>query len=214
MTFKDWFFEVFPQWYQENDTNKNAQGEGLFQRYLQSFGLDLDEHVIPYIQNFLDIQDVLKCDDKFLPLIAELLGSPPSFGQDMTAEYRRLLATIIAIYKVKGTRRSFELYLNILGINLHFMQDLPKKKITYDQPGVKYDSGHIYDSTCEYCSKYYLGYIVEPGEEMDPDLTGRAERILCFLQPIQAKFGGWRKVIKLSETTGQLEDGHEVEITS
>jgi hypothetical protein len=205
--FKDWFFRQYPDWHQNNDVNKDTNGEGTWQRYLQVVGLELDEEFIPYMENFLDVVDPFKADDKYLPLIAGILGSPPSIGSNDL--YRKVLANAIAIYKVKGTKTSYEIFFNLLGINISIYEILPKKKITYDQPGVIYDASPSllkYDSFCDYCTDYWIGYS-DAADTTDPwvqnvvsqDKLDQVNNIICFLQPIHAKFKGMLKTTKVNQ---------------
>jgi hypothetical protein len=200
MEFKDWFFQQFPGVYQESDINKNAAGEGTFQRYLQSVGLELDDEIMPYIHNFMNIVDVVECDDKFLPLIAGILGSPPSYGADNDL-YRKVLAYIVAIYKVKGTKLSYQILLGILGFTIRIIEETPAQKITYDQVGIKYDEDvpNKYDSACDNCSGYYIAYNIN-NQPVDQDLLDLAESVLCFLQPINAEFLGFIYMIDIQDT--------------
>ena len=217
--FKDWFFRQFPDWHQEYDVNKNSLGEGTFQRYLRIFGLELDEEFIPYLENWLDIIDLQKTDDKYLPLIADILGNPPSVGDN--AVYRNILASFVAIYKVKGTKTSFKLFFNFLGLEAKIIEATPAIKITYDMPGVTYDKEptmYTYDSFCDNCSGYWIGYHsvndtsdpfvnnVVPQETLD-----KLNNIICFLQPINAKLLGMVKTIALEDLT-ELNISETVEV--
>lgn len=213
MEFKDWFFRQFPEFYQTSDTYKDINGEGLFQRYLRGYGLELDEEIMPYMRNFIDIIDVSKCDEKFLPLIATILGSPPSVSTDPD-DYRKVLAYALAIYKVKGTKRAYQILLGILGLNITVVELVPKRKITYDMPGIKYDAGHVYDSVCENCSGYYIGYSLPDNAEVDPALLTQASNVICFLQPINAKFLGFVKTALFTDTYNEtITDSFTPQIT-
>ena len=204
MTFKDWFFKEFPDFYQDNDVNKNVLGEGTFQRYLRTFGLELDEEMMPYIHNFMEIVDVQKCSEKFLPLIATILGSPPSFNSNNDL-YRKVLAYALAVYKIKGTKKSYIIFLGILGLAITFVESTPAKKYTYDDDPIRlYDeepTPNQYDSECDNCSEYWIGYSVSGGE-VDQDILDAAESVLCFLQPINAKFKGWIKMLHFVDNYG------------
>lgn len=192
--FKNWIFNQFPGPYQESDPNKNSAKEGTLQRFLQVFGNELDEDFIPYLDNFMDIVDYLKCDDKFLPLIGSILGYPPSINGDNDT-YRKILAYVVAIYKIKGTKRSYEIMFNLLGFSIMITEEVPKKKLTYDPyPIFTYDQddepGH-YDSDCDYCSGYWITPTWIGDGEMPDDILEKALNIICFLQPINAKFLGY-----------------------
>ena len=199
--FKDWFFRQYPDDTQNNDVNKNELGEGTWQRYLRIYGLELDEEFVPYITNFLDIVDIQKTDDKYLPAISSILGSPPGFNND-NAIYRKILAYAIAIYKVKGTKRAYEIFLNLLGIDATIIEVTPRKKVTYDMPGITYDAqptNWTYDSFCENCSGFYLALTNANNVPVDQATKDKLNNILCFLQPINASFKGFMQKTKFEE---------------
>jgi phage tail-like protein len=202
MEFRDWFFEQFPEDAQINDSYKNTDGEGLLQRFLRVFGLDLDENVIPFIENFTDIIDYQKCDDKFLPLIGMILGNPPSFGGE-PALFRKVLAYAVAIYKVKGTEQAYRILLGILGLKIRILADLPLRRITYDdETNPTYDNGepdYQYDSECQFCSNYRIAYSYSGDPDDIPDILAKAESAICFIEPINAHFGGWVKMISIED---------------
>lgn len=190
MEFKDWFFRQFPEHHQISDTYVDVKGEGLLQRYLRGFGMELDENFLPYIINFTDIIDLEKCDDKFLPLIGTILGNPPSID-GTHGTYRKILLYAIAIYKVKGTPQAYDIFSNLLGITTHIVEAIPLKKITYDDDSEPtYDmepTAQEYDSECEYCSDYQIAYEGVVAQETLDSFT----KVICFLQPINAKFTGF-----------------------
>lgn len=207
MVFRDWFFQQFPEDVQVNDSYKNVDGEGLLQRFLRTFGVELDEEIMPFIFNFTDIIDYQKCDDKFLPLIGMILGNPPSLGGDSSV-YRKVLAYAVAIYKVKGTEQAYKILLGILGLSIKILADIPIRKITYDDDtDPHYDDGveddmppQFYDSECQYCSNYRIGYQYVGTEDVDiNDLLEKAESAICFIEPLNAHFSGWVQMVGLED---------------
>lgn len=208
MTYRDWFFKQFPDYHQANDSFKDGVGEGLLQRYLRIYGLELDEQVIPYIENFTEIIDVALCDAKFLPLIATLLGSPPSFGSEQFF-YRKVLAYAIQIYKIKGTKKSYQMFLGILGFTIQIIEETPKRRIYYDLRNIKYDQApdpEIYDSKCDYCSGYWVAYALAANVDaiMPQETLDLITSVLCFLQPINAKFLGLVRLMPIEDTYNTL----------
>lgn len=197
--FKNWFFSKLPPYFKDNDSYKNALGEGLLERYLRIFGDELDENTHPYIRDFMEIFDVVNCDEKYLPLISSILGYPPAIDGN-NATYRKILAYAVAIYKIKGTKRSYEILLNMLGINLTTIEEImPAKAVTYDLAPYTYDQGDLgdgtesethYDSECDNCGDFYLHYTLQPGVVMDATLQSYVQNIVCWITPINAKYKG------------------------
>lgn len=215
-TFKNWFFKQFPGKYQESDPLKNLDGEGLFQRYLQSMGNELDEDFIPYLDDFLKIVDVIQCDDKFLPLLSGILGFPPTIN-NLPETYRRVLAYAIAIYKIKGTKRSYEMVFNLVGQTIHFFEETPTREIFYDDfPEREYDhdgddtDDEVYDTECQTCSGYYIHII----PSITPNIQVYMSNILCWLQPINAKFLGFTIIPSMISEELDVELSEEVYLTS
>lgn len=212
---KDFVFNKLPHYYRDNDTNKDVNGEGVLQRYLQVFGLQIDDELKPFIDGFQILYDVSNVDPKFLQHIGSILGYPPSLNADPEL-YRKILLYIIQIYKVKGTCMSFKMLFNLLGLQVEIIEDIPRKKITYDlDPEIaKYD--HLededvkdddrYDSECDYCSGFSLAVNSQDDECNSPTHTILTQtqidaigNIICFLTPINATYHGLVPRIKMCE---------------
>lgn len=206
ITFRDWFFRQFPEQDQTNDSYKDANNEGVWQRYLRGYGMELDEEIVPFIDNFVNIIDAQIADAKFLPHIASTLGMPPSLGADPDL-YRKVLAYALSIYKVKGTKKSFEIFFNLLGLGISIMEDIPQARISYDMDLIIYDEDNVYDTECDYCSGYRIGYYsILDGDQGIPhtvvpqETLDKAAAVICFLQPINAKFVGYVKALTIRDS--------------
>jgi len=182
--FNNWFFDRFPHWHKRNDTYKDSNGRGIWERYLSIFGQDLDEVTMPLLRNGGDIvnpeisSDLLgsiltpgeQVDDKFLNLIAQTLAYPPhrniySNPDNIQTEiklYRNLLSMTASLIKIRGTARALEIWGNLLGLNLT-VYELGGLNTRYDI--VDWDSTiedllgeHIitYDTDCELCGQYVV----------------------------------------------------------
>ena len=164
--FKHWFFNRLPLYFKQTDNYKDPiSGEGLLERYLQTFGMELDEEVVNYADGYisgtsLDVNiksviDPLTCDPKFLLHIAHTLGNPPDLLQ-ATSTYRKLLRYILAYYKVKGTKRSYEIFFALLGWNVSIIEYEPGDTRYDDNPNDLYDTDKHYDGDCASCSDYEI----------------------------------------------------------
>lgn len=205
--FKDWIFNQLPRFHKVNDTLRDKNGDGLLKRYLRSMGMELDENFLPYIDNFTNLIDILKINDKHLPALGGILGYPPSINDDNNT-YRKILAYAVAIYKIKGTLQSFQILFNLLGLEIKIFEETPKKKITYDIP-VLYDKDNTYDQDCDHCSGYWIEFnsvqdpCNGPFNEVDWDAfptLSYINNIICFLNPINAVFKGLIRNYKLCDT--------------
>jgi len=195
VVFKDWIFSLFPRYIWEHDTLP-VNGKGLFQRYMETFGEEIDEEIKDYITNFINIIDVTSTEDKYLVYLAEFLGNPPTlFYSDV--RYRKLLRYLMDIIKCKGTVRSYELIFGLLGCTIELVE-IPPSVMKYDWYGelgeevpttlVVYDSGYRYDEECPSCSDYYLN-ITDPDGVLAGALTNTIlyallMKIIKFVEPI------------------------------
>lgn len=204
---RDWFFQQLPRNIQKTDTFVNLAGEGLLQRYLRIFGTSLDNDFIPFIDNFSNIFDYEKCDDKFLPLLSGIVGYPPNID-GTTETYRKIIGYAIAIYRVKGTLQSFEIAFNLLGLEISIIEEIPTKAVLYDAANSAYDDGppELYDTLCAYCSGYKIAYNSEL-DTTDPwvyntistTVLNNIPNIINWLSPINAQFNGIVRRIKIRD---------------
>lgn len=204
--FTNWIWNLFPEYHHQQDSYKDGNGQGLLERYIKNYGQELDQNFIPFIENLLDLIDATKADAKYLPYLAFTLGNPISIDNDI-ATYRRILQYAVALYKIKGTEKSYQLLFNLIGVDVQILEEMP-------QGALRYDSGHFYDEnplqhydqSCENCSYYTIAY----GSVYDTttpilintipqDLVDKFANIICFLQPINAKLRGYQKKITFAE---------------
>lgn len=194
----DFLWNKFSEYYHENDNNKDqdpeAQNRGTLQRFLEVFGADITENEIAALENFIDELDPYTADDEFLTQIAWALGNPPDILGD-TDVYRTILSQIISIYQIKGTKQSYELLFQLLGLSVTLEEFYPADNL--------YDDGLIYDddtedattydfSGCDVtCSDYTLTYDNLPGKATAPmtddQVAALMDLITTLIQPVGAK---------------------------
>lgn len=188
----DFLWNKFPEYYPENDTNKDINGKGTFQRFLSVFGLELTNEVINKLENFIDELDPYTADDVFLTQIAWALGNPPDILQD-TEIYRTILSQIIKIYQIKGTKKSYELLFALLGFSVELDEIFPGDN--------QYDIGLIYDddseeattydfNSCEVtCTPYDLLYTNLPGRGTDPLSSDQEDALKALITDLIEPLG-------------------------
>ena len=160
--FRDYFFGLLPPYFKKNDTNKNLSGDGLLERYLRIFGLELDERLLPLADGYISgtnldptvvsIIDPSEAPNDHLTYLAFTLGNPPDLLGNPSL-YRKLLIHIVAAYKIKGTKPGYKLFFALLGYNVSIVE-LPTQTFLYDD--ATYDDNQKYDSSCPTCSEYEL----------------------------------------------------------
>jgi phage tail-like protein len=199
-SFQNFFFGQLPVYYKVNDTYKDSADRGLLERYLEIFGLELDEEIIPLIDDYLKIINPFETPDKFLTTLGYTLGSPPDLTGDPT-KYAKLLAYIIAVYKIKGTARSLELLFELLGYNISIVE-YPESTAILMDTGALMDDGNTFDSGCATCSDYevIINNLLNPGDgggcfdpselTVTPEMLPLFTKIIEFNQPINADLIG------------------------
>lgn len=200
--FKDFIFGKLPNYYKINDTYKNLDplslDRGLLERYLEIFGLELDNNVIPLIQNYLDEIDPTTIDPQYLTTLGYTLGSPPDLSGS-SSTYAKLLAYIISVYKIKGTIQAYTLLFALLGYTVTIVESPLPEEIYFDE-GFLFDNGGIFDEGCPCCSDFSIivsalittgGGCTSPTfASISPSLLPTFEAIVEFNQPINANFIG------------------------
>lgn len=187
-SYTTWFMYCLNEYFYSEDTNKDMYGDGTLTRYLSVMGAEIDENVIPYIECFLNMVDAQTTDPKFLNILAEVLGSPPNITYSEEA-FRNLLTYIVSIYKIKGTKKSYELFFALLGYDIELVELPPRDKTNlYDDNGL-YDTNLIYDNdSCQTCSQYDI--VLFPRDinrELTKDIMDRIMRAIELNEPINAK---------------------------
>jgi len=177
----EYIIDLLPDYIIDEDSLKDGQQKGFIQRYMEIFGLELDEFYYSQVTEVTDQIDPFTARVEMLEYIGFTLGDIPNLTNSEAA-YRRFLSHIISIYKIKGTIRSFEAILYTLGVDTIVTEIVPGG-ILYDN-GITYDSGQQYDRDCEPCSDYDLD-ITGPNT-ITADLYNAILGAIALVEPINA----------------------------
>lgn len=194
VNFKDWIYEQLPNRFREEDTDI-INGKGLFQRFVESMGAEIDSNITPSIAVLTDLNLVLTTEEYYVAYIAWMMGNPPNtFNHNEF--YRQILRYLIPILKIKGTALAYEAFFGILGIQAT-ITEIDLEDMRYDT-GKIYDVGYQYDLSCPPCSDYILD-IVDPNGvmsdwETNPITLAMFLAIVKFLEPINARMRDWSYV--------------------
>lgn len=196
--FQGFLFSRFPDYFKANDSYKNKEDEGLLERFMNILGEELDERVYPLIYNYLDIIDAQKANSKYLNHISDTLGNPPDiFGSEKA--YRNMLSYIVSIYKIKGTKKAYELFFSILGFNVQITEILPETTNASYDAGGEYDNSNVFenstvlydDTSCPSCTYYDIALFPRDGViidiKYDNDFYKRILEAIKFNEPINSK---------------------------
>lgn len=171
-------FSKLPDYYKENDTYKNGNGEGILERFLYALGLEFEEVAVDKINNLVNELDPVTASEEMLAYLGYLVGNPTDIMED-TETYRQRIIQAIELYKYRGTRRGYKILFNILGYSVN-INVIEPETYTYDNNPIKlYDDGKQYDnSRCKiYCLTYDIEYSSIPGLTSEP-LTSEQEEAL------------------------------------
>jgi hypothetical protein len=188
--FKVFLFDKLPAYFRRNDSNKDLQGQGTLERYMGILGSELDEEIIPLIENYLDIVDAQITPERFLVPLSDSLGNPPDISQNLD-EYRNILSYIVTYYKIKGTEAAYQLFFSLLGFNVTITEIEPID-ILYDI-NLLYDEDDIllYDSQCPTCSCYLIEFsnVADSNNNINPitpETIALLHEAIEFNEPINA----------------------------
>ena len=191
--FSEFIFSLFPHYYKNYDSYK-VNGKGLLERFLEATGGELDDETIKYLDEdnaeyYLNNLDPLLCDDDLLPHLMDDLSNPPKI-LTTTNGYRKLLKYIVSLYKIRGTKASYELYFKLLGFIVSITEHTPDPvvPIIYDN-GFTYDDNINYDDLgCIFCSDYTI--IISGNYIITPVIINQINSIIFFNEPINARLLG------------------------
>lgn len=201
-----YLFGLLPSRFVEKDSYKNnpaATGyteEGLLERFLEIFCLEIDNELSPYIDDIGLLVDAsqlpnLPHDDtsKFLIPLAADLGNPPDIGTE--DQYKTLLINSRLINQHKGSKEGVSLFLAVFGYEISDLTQSEVSAKSYDAtPTVlKYDSGLQYDAGFIFYSGWDLIIADVPGtgtkNPTQDFLDSLKEAIQKFISPVFATLG-------------------------
>lgn len=181
---KDYIKEITPDYIRDEDSYKDGSGRGFVERYLEIFGLELDEFYYPLIEN-MEVQfDPLTMRAEYLDYIGYAIGDIPNIT-DSEDGWRRLLSYIVSIWKIKGTLRSFSAILYPLRITNVVITEIVPTVYRYDV-GLTYDqAGIFYDKDCPQCSYYDIS--VSSILPLTADFYRKILDAIALVEPINFK---------------------------
>lgn len=199
--FKNFLFAKFPAYFKRDDSNKDVDGKGTLERFLEIHGDELDEIIVPSIEEFLNILDAQIAPEEFLTHISDTLGNPPDITQNLD-EYRNILSFIVSHYKIKGQEAAYILFFSLIGFEVTIEEIEPIEYLM--------DSGHlmdgepIFDSSCPTCSCYTIEFtnIADSDNNIAPvtaQTIGYLREAIEFNEPINACLESFRQNIALQD---------------
>lgn len=170
----NYLFSRLPHYFKANDSYKDVSNEGLLERFLEIFCLELDGQLSPYIDEVLDVTNIEALSGLTSPTandladhIISLFGNPPDIGTGVSysggeENYIKLIRYIIHIFKHKGTSKGLELFLALYGYEVSTLSETIADTNLYDT-GKIYDNDLYYDSGFLFYSSFSLVITDKPG---------------------------------------------------
>lgn len=177
-------FGFFSRWDKITDSNKDVNDKGTLERFNEVLGSQWDDDIIPFIDGLLDNTLIPSTVlDKFIPYLEALVGLEPLIN-DLTIR-RKFLENIIPIYKVKGTKRSYEIVFKLLGFD---SVNIVEEDITFgfDSPITFDDEDRTFDlGKCYRCGFYTIE--LTGTAPISTDLAILINNAIDLVEPIHAK---------------------------
>lgn len=182
---KEYVRRSLPDYLIESDSYKDIGGKGFVERYLEIFGDELDLEYVTKIENLVKQKDPKLADATMLDLLASANGDLPNLSKD-TAHYRNIISFISAIWRIKGTIKSYQSGFYMLELyNTVITEEVPVE-VMYDDDAIEYDEEPEweYDTDCPTCSGYSIS--TEGGGPLTISLYRKMLAVVTLLQPINA----------------------------
>ncbi len=193
IAFKTFLFDKLPTYFRRNDSYKDTSNRGLLERYLEIYGDELDDNIIPEIEAVLDILDAQIAPSQMLTHISDTLGNPPDLFIN-EPQYRNILSFIVDFYKIKGTKAGYEFFFGLFGFTI-VITELPYNEAYFDDGNLFDDPNELgdytFDNTCPPCSCYTIQFVSrqDSNGNINPVGPNDLQNIfdaIAFTEPINA----------------------------
>lgn len=184
-------FNFFGKFAKEQDTYKDGNGKGIWERYQESLGSSYDAEIQPLLD--LLLENILVPDtmlSKMIPTMERVLGEPVNVLEDGTSLSEDLRRKIIkfahVLYNIRSTKLSYQMLFNLVGIQDVEIQEFVvttgfDSDLTFD------DDERVFDTPggCNYCRGYAI--VTTGGITLTSQIIAGIARIINFLEPINAR---------------------------
>ena len=173
------FERFFPTYWKRTDVNKDAQGKGTMERYVEVMGNELDEMVTPAIDNMLDsLHGASTISERFMGIAEDTIGNQ-LFITNLIALRRKVNQFIIKYQQTRGSLLSYTALFRLLG----FSVNIEVISIGGFDSGESFDIG-TFDTDSGCCTVYNVRLI--SSLTYTPDIRRAIESIVEFNEPINA----------------------------
>jgi hypothetical protein len=181
-----WFeqniFKYFGKAAKLYDSYKDADKKGILERYNEIVGNEIDEELIPQLENlFSSLHIPLKAIPKYLFAIEEDYGCELYLGYDSEIR-RKVLSWFMKYCAIRGSKKGYEVLFSLLGFDSTVFE-LYDIADGFDSPRT-FDEGH-FDSANGCCTEYDIklyGNVVATN-----NVLTAIDSIVRFNEPISAR---------------------------
>ncbi len=209
MAFKDKIFSLFGSFEKLTDSNKNVDGKGSLERYIEAYGDDIDTNIIALIENLnQNLIDPELSFARFLDYSEETRGVLPldfTRGENATQAdnewmRRRILRHIEKLTLIKGTRKVYDVLFRLIAPTITTVTI--QEYFTESQFDVdSFDDSALFDSSiCSECPEYSIDIVTNPVIVPSADTIKSIQSIVKFNHPIDSKI----KYITFNTTNIQI----------
>lgn len=166
------------------DQHKDAQGRGLKERFIRVLGAEYDESVLPLVENFLaNVIDPETALAKFVPYLETQMGVNYQISDELVIR-RKLIAWSSRITRIKGTKRSFEILLKLMGfLTVEIIEHFPQSG--FDSPITLDDDERVFDGGCSGCVDYSL--LLTGTLTMSDEVKAWIRSVVVYCEPINGR---------------------------
>lgn len=181
MSYKDTVFSLYGSYVSTQDSYHDAEGKGLFERFNEILGQDLDDEVITAIQGLLDEMIVpATMQEKFIALLMSQIGFTPVMNISREKK-TKLLGMLRTLYDRRGLENCQNTLLSFMGITS--VEHVGKEVYTVRglDSTLSLDSGRTLDSTKS--STFYYDFKLKGTEQLSESLIESIMSIIWFNLP-------------------------------
>lgn len=189
-------FKIFENYFTARDSrqdpNKNSQGAGTLQRYMEVFGHDIDANVTPLITDMVSkVIDPYTAEDKYIQYMSSFWGYDERnrtlyMGED-PAMQRALVKIMPRLLGIRRSKQALTLLFGMLGMTYVGIEE--------DLVSHGFDSGTTLDSDTRRLDSYETDYTsfgivldAPEGTILTDDLMEIIRSIVAFNMPINARW--------------------------
>lgn len=181
-TLKTILFPLFGKHAKISDTHKDGNDKGIWERFNEALAQDFDDELLPLIESL--VENTVDPENFLLQFVEHYETSigTPVYISNTEAIRRKLIKLNNSITRIRGTKKSFDVLYNILGMTtVTIAIETPLK--TWDSNVTLDDEARRFDRNP--CCAFYSLTLAGPASIND-SLQDAINRINNYLKPIGA----------------------------